>query len=105
MQEELNPIRIIVLDRGYVLVCRCPDPTIHALWMTVTHSRTIRRWGTENVGLGALANGTLPETILDSMVMQESIPVRAILRVLEVNQEAWAPHLSETSTPTPRRRR
>lgn len=93
----MDPIRMLVLDRGFVLVCRCPDPEAYALWLPVTDTRTVRRWGTTQ-GLGELVNGPLTATVLDPLVSAERIPTRAILRVLEVDQAAWKPHLEPAAT-------
>lgn len=91
-EKEKDPIRILVLDRGFVLVCRCPEPMEHMFWMEVADSRVIRRWGTTN-GLAELVNGPTENTILDAICRKETIPVRAVLRVLEVNQAKWENHL------------
>lgn len=101
MMEE-NEIRILVIDRGFVLVCRCPDPTGYPYWLPATDCRTIRRWGTTGRGLGQLCSGPTTETILDDLVPFEKIPVRAIVLVLEgVDQDKWAPLL--LTTPAPRK--
>lgn len=89
---DQDRIRILVLDRGFVMVGRCPDPKSHGFWLTVTDARIIRRWGTSN-GLGELVNGPTAETVLDVVVPEESIPVRAVVRILEVRQEQWEQHL------------
>lgn len=97
-------IRIIVLDRGFVMVCRCADPAGFGFWLPVHDARIIRRWGTSQ-GLAELVNGPLGDTVLDAMVSQETLPTRAILRVLEVDQESWASHLSNSSPVRTRRAR
>jgi len=94
---EGNPIRILVIDRGFVIVCRCPDPEGFGFWLPVTDSRTIRRWGTTN-GLGELIDGPLSGTVLDALVLKETVSVRAILRVIDVEQAKWEPHLSSGKT-------
>lgn len=99
--EELNQIRIITLDRGFVFVCRCPDPERFALWLPVTHCRVIRVWGTTQ-GMAELCGGPLEGTILDAMAMEESFPVRAVLRVTKVSQIAWAPLLEMPKDSTTR---
>lgn len=90
---ETNPIRLLVLDRGFVVVARCPEPTDYGLWLKVTDLRTVRRWGTTNRGLGALSRGPTQETVLDEIAPAATIPVRAVLYVMEVEQAAWEPHL------------
>lgn len=101
MTEER--IRILVLDRGFVMVCRCTDPMQYGFWIPVHDARTIRRWGTSE-GLAELYDGPLSGTILDKMIPQETIPTRAILRVLEVEQSKWEPHLKVSSSQTRRSR-
>ena len=92
-------IRIIVLDRGFVMVCRCPEPTNFGFWVPVHDARIIRRWGTTE-GLSQLCNGPLSDTVLDAMVEQETIPTRAILRILEVEQGKWEASLKRSSKKT-----
>jgi hypothetical protein len=87
-----NPIRILVLDRGFVFVCRCPDPRDAGFWLDVTDCRTVRAWGTEH-GLGQLYGGPTNKTVLDALVPRKCVPVRAVLDTFEVDQSAWAPHL------------
>lgn len=87
-----NPIRILVLDRGFVFVCRCPDPRDAGFWLDVTDSRTVRIWGTKD-GLGQLYAGPTEKTVLDALIPRKVIPVRAVLDTFEVDQEKWASHL------------
>ena len=88
-----SQIRILVLDRGFVLVGRCPDPEGYALWLPVEDARIVRRWGTSR-GLAELVAGPLPDTVLDAPA-SERVPLRAVLRVIEVDQDRWAAHLSQ----------
>ena len=85
-------IRLIVLDRGFVLVCRCPPPQDYALWLPYTDRRTVRRWGTTG-GIAELCGGPTENTVLDTLCPAGQVPVRAILDVMEVEQEKWEPHL------------
>ncbi len=88
-----NPIRIIVLDRGYVFVGRCPDPESCGLWLTVTDARCIRGWGTTE-GLGELCSGPTTATRLDAKVASMTFPVRALLFTFNhVDQKSWGPLL------------
>jgi hypothetical protein len=101
--NEEWPIRMLILDRGFVYVCRCPDPQQHALWLPYTDRRTVRRWGATQ-GLGQLVSGPTAETVLEALVPAGQVPVRAILDVVEVEQEKWVSHLKATpavSTPRP----
>jgi len=49
-------IRILVLDRGFVMVCRCTSPEQYGFWLPVYDARIVRAWGTSN-GLAELCNG------------------------------------------------
>ena len=91
--NETNLIRILVLDKGFVIVCRCEDPNGFPFWLPVTNSRTIRRWGTTE-GLGQLCTGPTTDTVLDKEIQSETIPCRAIVRVIDVDQKKWSKHLS-----------
>lgn len=97
MPDELDDIRILVLDRGHVFICRCPDPKTTVFWITVTHCRTIRNWGTTE-GLGQLYNGPTESTVLDAIVPEHDIPIRAILDVFKVKEDEWAKHLKLTKS-------
>lgn len=85
-------IRIIVCDRGFVYVCRCNNPMESGFWLPVITKRTIRNWGTTD-GLAQLQYGPTSDTVLDEMLGSGIIPVRAILDVQEVDQEAWSKYL------------
>ena len=91
--EQQNPIRIVVLDRGFVFVARCPDPTGCGLWLTVTDARCVRAWGTSN-GLGELCSGPTSNTVLDDLVPSMTFAVRALLFTFnDVDQQKWERHL------------
>lgn len=85
-------VRIVVLDRGFVKVCECPDPEGYALWLPYRNGRTIRRWGTAN-GLSELLGGPLENTVLDTPVPTGKLPVRAIIDVMDADQ-SWLSHLT-----------
>lgn len=88
-----DEIRILVLESGWVIVCRCPDPTGYPFWLPYTDMRVIRRWGTTK-GLAELKEGPLANTILDDLVSEGKCPVRAIINVFEgLNQDKWENHL------------
>ncbi len=53
---------IVVLDRGFVYV---GNVRTEGDWLIIDDAKNIRRWGTENKGLGALKDGPLSETVLD----------------------------------------
>lgn len=92
-----NRIRLLVLDRGFVCVCRCPDPTGIGLWLPYTDRRTVRRWGTTR-GLGELVAGPTADTVLDDLIPAGAVPIRGILDVYEVEQEPWERHLTPPSS-------
>lgn len=107
MADEQWPIRIIVLDRGFVLACRCPEPQQYAIWLPYADRRTVRRWGTTN-GLGELVNGPLAETVLDALVPVGQVPLRAVLDVMELTEEGqrkWAEVLTGKPAASTARRR
>lgn len=94
--DETWKIRIIVLDRGFVKVCRCPDPHGYAFWLPYKDGRTIRRWGTSE-GLGQLVSGPVDgQTTLDALVPEGTVPVRAIIDIINVEQDKWESFLSQT---------
>lgn len=93
-----NPIRIFVLDRGFVFVGRLPDVTECGLWVTATDCRCIRVWGTTQ-GLGELVNGPKDGTRLDDLIPSTTFAVRALIFTInEVNQDKWTPYLKPSST-------
>ena len=84
------PARMLILDRGFVIVGRCPPLDECLLRIPVTESRTVQNWGT-NEGLAELVNnGPLPGTVLNPVIAEETIPTRAILRMIELPEEKWA---------------
>jgi hypothetical protein len=80
-----GPIKIAVLDRGFVYVGRID--TSDKEMMLITNAKNIRQLGTAK-GLGELINGPLSKTILDT-VGTVRIPYRAIISLIDVNQELW----------------
>lgn len=95
--DRQHPIRIVVLDRGFVFAARCPDPTACGLWITVTDARCVRVWGTSN-GLGELCGGPTSETRLDDLAPSMTFAVRALLFTFnDVDQAKWEPHLLKPS--------
>ncbi len=88
-----DQIRIAVLDRGHVLVGRCPDPESVGLWLRITDARMIRRWGTTR-GLAQLQAGPTAETVLDDVMPCVTLPIRALLYTIDCEESRWAPHLT-----------
>lgn len=87
----MNEIRILVLERGNVLVCRCGDPSSYPFWIPFTDGRIIRRWGTTK-GLAELKNGPTSDTTLDDL-FSGTIPVRSVIFTQDVDQKKWEKHL------------
>lgn len=80
--------RILVLDRGFVVIAYCPDLLTVGLYLECHNVRCIRSWGTTE-GLGQLVSGPTENTKFDAVIPREVIPVRAILRVIDVDLKAW----------------
>lgn len=93
---------LFVLDRGFVVVGRASlYPDLAFTWR-LDPGRTVRRWGTTQ-GLAQLKDGPTGDTMLDAPAAR-LVPFRSIIEILEVSEEAWAPHLSvnePSSSPRP----
>lgn len=81
---------IIVLQRGWIMVCELQSRDWDSLFLKATKCATIRRWGT-SAGLGELAkSGPLRDTILDKETDQQ-IPVFSIVKgPMECDEKGWA---------------
>ena len=89
---EKGETAIFVCDRGFVIVGRATiDPHLAFHWL-LKPGRTIRRWGTTN-GLTELKDGPTSNTVLDKPAIQH-IPFRAVLNIIEVDQNKWKLYLS-----------
>lgn len=87
MIEHDGEIKIVVLQRGWVLVGifeRQFDGKC-----SLRKARVIRRWGTSR-GLGELSNGPLDETILEPCHGLVEFDNLTMVLSLSVNQTAWA---------------
>jgi hypothetical protein len=80
-----GPIKIVVLDRGYVYV---GGVEIKDDFVTITEASCIRRWGTTK-GLGELVNGPTANTILEKTGTVKA-PLRALISMIDVEQEKWS---------------
>jgi hypothetical protein len=87
--QETGPIKIVVIERGFVYVGRvCPNEkgcTIHG-------ARSLIRWGSSQ-HLGELVGGPLKETKLGAsctVLVTES----QIIHMIEVDQNAWNKHIT-----------
>lgn len=96
-------IQILVCDRGFVLVGRVSVDEERAFHWRVRDCRCVRRWGTTN-GLAQLRTGPTENTVLDDMA-DESVPFRAVLRIINVEEAAWSSVLSSAPVPKTRPRR
>lgn len=88
-----DPIRIVILDRSWVYVCRMPNPDTFGIWLTATDARCIRRWGTSD-GIEQLKDGPRTGTQLSSKVKSIRFPVRAVINIIEVEQTPWESYLN-----------
>ena len=90
-------IRIVVLQRGWVLVGEYHRPN-SSLVTKLTRVRNVRRWGTQR-GLAQLANeGPIQgKTVLDDGADAEW-HVLAEVMSLKCNESAWAKHLGPGGT-------
>lgn len=82
-----GPIKILVLDRGFVYVGRLSKDVTERDFLILENAHNIRYWGTKN-GLGELVNGPLKDTKLDPVGVI-SVPGRALIHIIEVNQASW----------------
>lgn len=82
-----GPIKILVLDRGFVYVGRLSEEENEGSYLVLNNAHNIRYWGTEN-GLGELVNGPLKDTKLDPAGVV-SVPERSLIHIIEVNQASW----------------
>ena len=103
MSVHEERIRLFVLDRGFVVIGRASisDELVHHWRLSV--GRTVRVWGTTE-GLAQLRDGPTPATKLD-VPTARLIPFRAVIDILDVEQEPWESHLppSERSSSRPAR--
>lgn len=84
-QISNSPIKIVVLDRGFVYIGHAD---VDANFVTITGAHNVRVWGTSK-GLGQLANeGPLANTKLD-VVGTVRAPVRALISLIDVDASKW----------------
>jgi hypothetical protein len=84
-QATKGPIKICVLDRGWVYV---GHTEMDENFLTITNAKNIRAWGTTK-GIGELVNGPLPNTRLD-FTGTVKVPARAIISLIDVEQGKWS---------------
>ena len=82
--DEAGPIKMVVLDRGFVYVGRYKRTDEE---VEISDARCVIRWGTKN-HLGELINGPLDNTTLgDACVVRTHID--RVNHVIEVSQDGW----------------
>lgn len=88
--REPSPIRIVVLDRGWIVVGRAG---LDGSTLTVRDAQVVRRWGTSR-GLGELATlGPRPHTELDSAGVVRA-PMGSVVCTFDCDSTAWEASLS-----------
>lgn len=85
-------IVILLMDRGWVKVGYLSDAEERPFHYKLTNCRVIRRWGTTK-GLAELKKGPTDATVLEELHDSE-VPWRAVLDIIEVEQDKWTRHLS-----------
>ena len=87
--DDQAPIRIVVVDRGWVFVGRVTEEESGNI--IISDARCIRRWGTDECrpGLGWLAsNGPTEKTKLDPSGTVH-IPLHSIIALFDVSEDKW----------------
>jgi hypothetical protein len=86
---ECGPIKIVVIERGFVYVGRVQQNDGEVV---IRGARSLIRWGSSN-HLGELVNGPLENTKLgDPCVVR--VREAQIIHMIEVNQDAWDQHVN-----------
>lgn len=80
-----SPVRIVVLQRGWVVVGYYSEDGDR---VTVSNASVIRRWGTTK-GLGELVTGPTSETVLDPVGLVEAHRL-GVLFTVACSDESWA---------------
>ena len=83
-----SPVRIVVLQRGWVVVGYYAEDGDR---VTIERAKIIRRWGTTK-GLGELATGPVSESVLDPAGLVESHRLGVVLTIA-CDADAWKAHL------------
>lgn len=83
-----SDVRIVVLQRGWVLVGRYTEDGGRVL---LSDAHVIERWGTSE-GLGQLVGGPTPETRLRRAGSVEAHRLGVVLTIA-ADPQAWAAHL------------
>lgn len=78
LSPEIGPTQIVVADKGFVFVGDVEDHKDGSV--TIRRCRNIRYWGTTK-GLGELATGPTPKTIVDNFGTVRLTPILRIATV------------------------
>jgi hypothetical protein len=89
-EEKSNDVRIVVLQRGFVVVGRWTQ-TPGSMQVTLADSSIVRQWGTTK-GLGEITSGPTNKTVLDAA---GEIKFHELTVVLSMKCDAakWEKHL------------
>jgi hypothetical protein len=86
----MNEVRIMVCERGFVLVGRPREHPTDPLFLIVDDCTVVRIWGTTK-GLGELAaKGPLSATVLDPEGDGVLLNKRCVYRSIPCTGKAWA---------------
>ena len=87
--SEQKEVRILVAHRGWVFVGEySATPTE----VKLERAKCVRRWGTLGKGIGVLADGPLPETVLDAAGTVRMHPL-AVIATVDCDAEKWRDRL------------
>lgn len=84
-QNIESPIKIVVLQRGWVVIGRFERKGNDC---KLYNAYIIRRWGTEN-GLGELAKGKTDETVLDKCYGVVEFDYLTTILLINCEEESW----------------
>jgi len=82
-ESEMNNVRILVLQRGWVVVGNYSE---HGDECVLTDASVIRRWGTTK-GLGELRDGPLEDTVLDPC---GTVRAHKLAVVMQIECPTWS---------------
>lgn len=82
---EDSPVRIVILQRGWVVVGYWTQDGEN---VTITRAKVIRRWGT-TAGLGELVDGPTDDTVLDPAGTVRA-HILGVVATLDADTDAWS---------------
>ena len=91
--EDFGPIKIVVIERGFIYVGRVETDVAAASEddVRIGDARSLIRWGSTQ-HLGELVNGPLANTKLGARCIVR-VRRQQIIHMIEVNQDAWRQHI------------